>query len=149
MLRQSKKQIINDTGSFTLIELIIALVIIAIVCVISIPRVTTGIESGKFRKAVSEYVTYLRKTHLEAIVSRKDIEINFNLTENTLIRDDGGTFNLPPDVIFDQNDVSEGSKYTFFYNGRGTGPDIHLLGIDERKALVSVDLLSGLAKCDF
>ncbi len=58
----------RNSAAFTLIELIIVLVIITIGAVISVPRITTGIDSAKFRGAVSEVVTFLRNAHLDAVL---------------------------------------------------------------------------------
>ena len=137
--------------AFTLIELIIVLVIITIGAVISIPRVTTGIESAKFRGAISEVVTFLRNAHLDAVLAQKDISVAVDYTENTLKRDDDQLFYLPPEIILKPIETNSHSaaKYSFFNNGRGTGPRMELMGENERMAIVYVDLISGLAKCEF
>ncbi len=141
----------NNADSFTLIEIIIVLVIVTIIGMISIPRVTTGIETARFRSAISELVTFLRNTHLEAVLERKDLDVIVDFEENILKRDDNKLFNLPPEIILkpEERDSYDAMKYTFFYNGRGTGPKIHLIGSNERKAIVYVDSLSGLARYDF
>jgi general secretion pathway protein H len=140
----------RNSDAFTLIELIIVLVIITIGAVISVPRITTGIDSAKFRGAVSEVVTFLRNTHLDAVLGRKDISVSLDYEENTLIRDDEQLFNIPPDIILSpvKTDDDEIAKYTFYNNGRGTGPRMEFVGRSERKATVYVDLISGLAKYD-
>ena len=140
----------RNSDAFTLIELIIVLVIITIGAVISVPRITTGIDSAKFRGAVSEVVTFLRNAHLDAVLERKDISVSLDYEENTLIRDDEQLFNIPPDIILSpvKTDDYEITKYTFYNNGRGTGPRMEFVGRSERKATVYVDLLSGLAKYD-
>ncbi len=140
----------RNPSAFTLIELIIVLVIITISAVISIPRVTTGIESARFRGATSEVVTFLRNAHLDAVLGQKDISVAVDYTENTLKRDDDQLFYLPPEIIFRPTEIDghKAPKYTFFNNGRGTGPRIELMGSNERMAIVYVDLISGLAKCE-
>ncbi len=57
----------GNCRAFTLIELLVVLVIISIGAAISVPRITAGIDASKFRNAVSEVVTYLRNSHLDAI----------------------------------------------------------------------------------
>ena len=89
----------SNSRAFTLIELLIVLVIITIGAVISVPRITTGIDAAKFRNAVSEVVTYLRNTHLDAIVERKDIIVSIDYKENVLKRNDDQLFNIPPDIV--------------------------------------------------
>jgi Tfp pilus assembly protein FimT len=140
----------NSYRAFTLIELLIILVIIMIGAVISVPRITTGIDSSKFRNAVSEVVTYLRNTHLDAILANKDIIVSIDYEENVLKRNDDQLFNIPSDIalnplVIDDNQIV---KFTFYNNGRGTGPRVEFMGRNERKATVYVDLLSGLAKFD-
>jgi general secretion pathway protein H len=140
----------NDCRAFTLIELLVVLVIITIGAAISVPRITTGIDASKFRNAVSEVVTYLRNSHLDAILERKDITVSIDYEENVLKRDDDQIFSIPPDIVLNPLVIDDKQivKFTFYNNGRGTGPRIEFIGSNERKATVYVDLLSGLAKYD-
>ncbi len=140
----------RNSNAFTLIELIIVLVIITIGAVISIPRITTGIESARFRDATSEVVTFLRNAHLDAVLGQKDISVAVDYTENTLKRDENQLFSLPSEITLKptRTDRHKAAKYTFFNNGRGAGPRMELIGSNDRMAVVYVDLISGLAKCD-
>ncbi len=140
----------RNTAAFTLIELIIVLVIITIGAVISIPRISTGIDSAKFRGAVSEVVTFLRDAHLDAVLERRNISVSLDYEENALVRDDEQLFCMPPDIILNpvETDDYEVAKYTFYNNGRGTGPRMEILGSNERTATIYVDLISGLARYD-
>lgn len=140
----------SNSKAFTLIELLIILVIMTIGAVISVPRITSGIDAAKFRNAVSEVVSYLRNAHMDAILERKDITVSIDYKENVLKRNDGQLFTLPPYIILnplviDDNQIG---KFTFYNNGRGTGPRVEFMGISERKATVYVDLISGFAKYD-
>ena len=140
----------SNSRAFTLIELLVVLVIITIGAVISVPRITTGIDASKFRNAVSEVVTYLRNSHLDAILERKDITVSIDYEENVLKRDDNQLFSIPPDIVLNPLVINDNQnvKFTFYNNGRGTGPRMEFIGSNERKATVYVDLLSGVAKCD-
>jgi general secretion pathway protein H len=140
----------GDCRAFTLIELLVVLVIITIGAAISVPRITTGIDASKFRNAVSEVVTYLRNSHLDAILERKNITVSIDYEENVLKRDDDQIFSIPPDIVLNPLVIDDKQivKFTFYNNGRGTGPRIEFIGSNERKATVYVDLLSGLAKYD-
>ncbi|MHC4138540.1 MAG: pilus assembly FimT family protein [Planctomycetota bacterium] len=140
----------SNSGAFTMIELLIVLVIITVGAVLSVPRITTGIDAAKFRNAVSEVVTYLRNTHLDAIVERKDIIVSIDYKENVLKRDDEQLFNIPPDIALSPSLIDDNKivKFIFYNNGRGSGPRVELVDNDERKATVYVDLISGFAKYD-
>jgi general secretion pathway protein H len=140
----------RNSRAFTLIELLVVLVIITIGAVISVPRITTGIDSAKFRNAVSGVVTYLRNVHLDAILERKDITVSIDYEENVLKRNDDQLFTMPPDIILNPVVIDDNQmvKFTFYNNGRGTGPRVEFLGSNERKATVYVDRISGLAKYD-
>ena len=140
----------RNSSAFTLIELLVVLVIITIGAVISVPRITTGIDSAKFRNAVSGVVTYLRNVHLDAILERKDITVSIDYEENVLKRNDDQLFTMPPDIILNPVVIDDNQmvKFTFYNNGRGTGPRVEFLGSNERKATVYVDRISGLAKYD-
>ena len=140
----------NNSRAFTLIELLIVLAIITIGAVISVPRITSGIDASKFRNAVSEVVTYLRNTHLDAILANKNITVSIDYDENVLKRDDDQIFSIPRYIVpspllIDDNQIE---RFTFYNNGRGTGPKVEFMGRNERKATVYVDLISGLAKYD-
>jgi prepilin-type N-terminal cleavage/methylation domain-containing protein len=138
----------RKSSAFTLIELMVVLVIIAISAVISIPRITTGIEAAKFRHAVSEAVSFLRSAHLDALLERKDIIVTINYEDNILKRNDDQLFNIPLDIVLNSEEIDDSqlARYTFYNNGRGSGPKMKFLGNHERKATVYVDLISGLAK---
>ncbi|MHC4321635.1 MAG: prepilin-type N-terminal cleavage/methylation domain-containing protein [Planctomycetota bacterium] len=140
----------SNSRAFTLIELLIILIIITIGAVISVPRITTGIDTSKFRNAVSEVVTYLRNTHLDAILERKDIIVSIDYEENVLKRNDNQLFSIPPDIVLNPLVIDDNQivRFTFYNNGRGAGPRMELIGHNERKATVYVDLISGLAKYD-
>lgn len=139
----------SNKKAFTFIEIIVVLTIIMISVAILAPRVTTGIASVKFRDSITGVVTFLRKAHLNAMIERKDIDVNIDFEGNMLLID-GESFPLPPDITLEPADSNnEETKYTFFYNGRGTGPEIHIIGRDKREATIYVDSLSGLARCDF
>ena len=140
----------RNSRAFTLIELLVVLVIITIGAVISVPRITTGIDSAKFRNAVSEVVTYLRNAHLDAILERKDIIVSIDYEENVLKRNDDQLFTMPPDIVLNPLVIDDNQivKFTFYNNGRGTGPRAEFVGSNERKATVYVDRISGLAKYD-
>jgi prepilin-type N-terminal cleavage/methylation domain len=138
----------SNSRAFTLIELLIVLVIITIGAVISVPRITTGIDAAKFRNAVSDVVAYLRNAHLDAIVEKKEIIVSVDYKENVLRRNDDQLFNIPPDIILNPTltDDNQMMKFIFYNNGRGTGPKVEFVGNNERKATVYVDLISGFAK---
>ena len=138
----------SNSRAFTLIELLIVLVIITIGAVISVPRITTGIDAAKFRSAVSEVVTFLRNAHLDAIVEKKEIIVSIDYKENVLKRNDDQLFNIPPDIILDPSltDDNQIVKFIFYSNGRGTGPRVEFVGNNERRATLYVDLISGFAK---
>ncbi|MCP5007399.1 MAG: prepilin-type N-terminal cleavage/methylation domain-containing protein [Planctomycetes bacterium] len=141
----------NRVGAFTLVEVLVVLAIIAVIGVATVPRIAAAIDTVKFRGVVSELITFMRKSHLEAILQKKNIEITIDFENNSLKTDGDKQFVLPPEMtleLAEQSD-SETAKYRFFYNGRGTGPQINVLGKNERKATMYVDLLSGLAWYDF
>ncbi len=140
----------SNSRAFTLIELLVVLVIITIGAVISVPRITTGIDASKFRNAVSEVVTYLRNTHLDAIQANKDIIVSIDYEENVLKRDDDQVFSIPSNIVLNPlaNDKNQIVNFKFYNNGRGTGPKMEFMGNNERKATIYVDLFSGLAKYD-
>jgi prepilin-type N-terminal cleavage/methylation domain-containing protein len=140
----------NRENSFTLVEILVVLAIIAVIGVATVPRITVVIDTVRFRGAVSELITFLRKAHLEAMLQRTNLEIVIDFKNNSLKIDDDRQVVLPTEMALEpiEQSDSETMKYRFYYNGRGTGPEINILGKNERKATVYVDLLSGLAGYD-
>lgn len=140
----------NRENAFTLVEILVVLAIVAVIGVATVPRITTAIDTVRFRGAVSELITFLRNTHLEAILQRRNIEIVIDFKNNSLKIDDDRQLVLPTEMTLEPEgpEASETEKYRFFYNGRGAGPTINIRGKNERKATVYVDLLSGLAGYD-
>ncbi len=128
--------------------MIVVLVIISISAVISVPRITTGIDTARFRHSISDVVSFLRNTHLDAILERKDIVVYIDYEDNTLKSNNDQFFNIPLDIVLNSVEFKDNqvAKYTFYSNGRGTGPRMEFLGNNEKKATVFVDLISGLAK---
>jgi hypothetical protein len=59
-------------------------------------------------------------------------------------------FSIPSDIVLNPLVIDDNQvvKFTFYNNGRGTGPRVEFMGRNERKATVYVDLISGLAKYD-
>ncbi|MDR4498135.1 MAG: prepilin-type N-terminal cleavage/methylation domain-containing protein [Candidatus Scalindua sp.] len=143
-------KVCNREDSFTLVEILIVLAIVTIVGVATVPRISTALDTVRFRGTVSGLVTFLRNAHLEAILKRKETVVTINFKENTLKIDDDKQFTLPSQMTLEpeKEDSHESMKYRFFYNGRGSGPRIHVIGKNKRKAVVFVDLLSGLSGFD-
>ncbi len=140
----------NSEDSFTLVEVLVVLAIVAVIGVATVPRITAAIETVRFRGAVSDLIAFLRNTHLEAMLQRKNLDITIDLKNNSLKIDDDRHFVLPKEMALtlEEQINTETMKYQFFSNGRGTGPKISIQGKNERKATVYVDLLSGLAGYD-
>jgi len=142
-------KVCNRDDSFTLVEILIVLAIVTIVAIATVPRISTALDTVRFRGTVSGLVTFLRDAHLEAILRRRETVVTINFKENTLKIDDDKQFTLPPEMTLEpEKKDGHDSKYRFFYNGRGSGPRIQVIGKNKRKAVVFVDLLSGLSEFD-
>lgn len=153
----------NKLG-FTLIELIIVMVIVAITMAVSIPRLGSVFEARSFHGMVNKAIVFLRKARVDALSTGKKISIVVDLEDGKLIRltNDGEEENLqmPDEVTIgvereDRLKVvnppsfgrDENIEFNFYPNGTASGPKLILKDTNRgRNAIVYLEPLAGLVR---
>lgn len=117
MARNSKKNL--DSGllwachGFTLVELVFAMGIIAILVAIAVPEIRSWLPNMRLKSAARDVYSNLQKSKLEAVKRNVCVGINYtsaNATQDgryTLFLDDGtGTSGIPCNRIQDGNEAT-------------------------------------------
>ena len=94
---KSRLSLQNPAG-FTLIEIIIVLVIIGIIAGVTIPRFAGSFETIKFRKAMSDIVSFLRESRIAAMSTGKAKTVTIDLRKGFFWNDDKRILILPPQM---------------------------------------------------
>jgi prepilin-type N-terminal cleavage/methylation domain-containing protein len=141
----------RDTG-FTLIELIVVLVIMGIVAGVIVPRYAGSFDSIRFRKTMSEVVTFLREARIGAMAGAGTKHVTLDLRRGIFWNDDKKILRLPDEIeIF--TDKAEGRDdetriFTFYPNGTALEEKIGFV-CDKMVAVLHVEPLGGLSYCNF
>lgn len=145
---------------FTLIELIIVLVIIAMAAAVSIPRVGSLFETTSFRKTVNKVIVFLRDARVDAISTGKKISVVVDSENGKLVRlTDGGeveTQNIASLQLPDEVEVKieredkfkdENVGFAFYPNGTASGPRLLLKNTERGKsAIIYLEPLAGFIR---
>lgn len=147
-----KKNFQKNIKGFTLLEIIIVILVIAIIMAVGVPKIFKGIESTKSRNLLSDIVMFLRKTRMEALSNSETIKVSIKLQEGLFEADNGKTFSIPVDsgISIDVEDEYiytdiEETSFTFYPNGMASGAKLMVLNEDDKMAIIIVDPLTGLA----
>ncbi|MEK7289580.1 MAG: prepilin-type N-terminal cleavage/methylation domain-containing protein [Planctomycetota bacterium] len=136
----------NPTG-FTLIEIIIVLVIIGIIAGVTIPRFAGSFETIKFRKAMSDIVSFLRESRIASMSTGKTKTVGIDLRKGFLWNDDKRIHVLPPqmETFTDKADAgNEQTKlFTFYPNGTAIQEKLGFIS-NKMTAVLHVDPLGGV-----
>ena len=144
-----------QADGFTLIELIIVLVIIAMAAAVSIPRVGSLFETTSFRKTVNKVIVFLRDARVDAISTGKKISVIVDLENGKLVRltDGGDKINLQmPDEVevkIEREDKfkDENVGFAFYPNGTASGPRLLLKDTERGKnAIIYLEPLAGFIR---
>ena len=136
----------NPTG-FTLIEIIIVLVIIGIIAGVTIPRFAGSFETIKFRKAMSDIVSFLRESRIASMSTGKTKTVGIDLRKGFFWNDDKRMLVLPPqmETFTDKADAgNEQTKlFTFYPNGTAIQEKLGFVS-NKMTAVLHVDPLGGV-----
>lgn len=145
---------------FTLIELIIVLVIIAITAAVSIPRLGSIFDAKSFRLMVNKAIVFLRDARVDALSTGKKVSVIVDLEEGKLIRSTDGVEVETQNIVFLQmpDEVTMGVEkedkfkdeiieFAFYPNGTASGPRLHLKDTGRgRNAVIYIEPLAGLVR---
>ncbi len=154
-------------GGFTLIELIIVLVIVAIVTTVSIPRIGAVFQAISFRRMVNNVIVFLRDARLDALSTGKKVSVVVDLKSGKFTRtspEAGGgakkSLSMPRGVKIEivREDKKRGKskslfgrdkniEFNFYPNGTASGPRLLLKNTGKGKnAIIYLEPLAGFIK---
>ena len=137
----------RDQG-FTLIELIIVLVIMGIVAGVAIPRYAGSFDSIRFRKTMSDLVSFLREARIKAMGTAGKYHVTMDLHRGICWNDDKKILKLPRniEVFTDKIEARDERTKIFAFFPNGTALDEKLCFVcDTMVAVLHVEPLGGLA----
>ena len=154
----------SECIGFTLIELIIVMVIVAITMAFSIPRLGSIFDATSFNRIVNKVIVFLRDARVDALSTGKKISIVVDLEDGKLIRlTDGGeerNLQMPDEITIgvereDRLKVvnlpsfgrDENIEFNFYPNGTASGPRLLMKDTNTgRNAIIYLEPLAGLVR---
>lgn len=138
---------LQKTTGFTLIEIVVVLVIVGIIAGVTIPRFAGSFETIKFRRAMSDIVSFLRESRIASMSTGKAKTVTIDLQKGFCWNDDKKILILPPrmETFTDKADArNERTKlFTFYPNGTAIHEKLGFV-CDKMTAVLHVDPLGGL-----
>ncbi len=133
---------------FTLIELIVVLSIVLAVLGLGVPKMVSGMRVVEFRRGVVQTMSFLRQSHLDAVAEGSLLSIR--LEGDVLTRSDGKALSPPKGLQFSlPPDSRDRTMVVFSPGGRSSGQTFFITGTHKRKAVISIDPLTGMPKCRY
>lgn len=135
------------SSGFTLLELILAISIAALVVGVSAPSMQRLYESSQYRGAVNDVVSALSLSRYEAIRSGKNADVSFSPNLGQIARA-GKTTQLPEPVNIEvlsaaELNVDNAGVIRFYPNGGSSGGFVTLSHKNGMSVSVTVDWLLG------
>jgi general secretion pathway protein H len=146
-----RQQKINPTSQvgFTLIEILVVLVIMAMAYTLASPMISSGVSGTELKASARQLAAGLRKTRSEAIAHRREAVMTLDVEDrNFRLSGESRVYRLPKSVmvqLFTANsELVNGSvgSIRFFPDGGSTGGRI-TVSSHERKYDVDVNWLTG------
>lgn len=132
---------------FTLIELIIVLAIMGIIAGVAVPRFAGSYDTIRFRKTMSELVSFLRASRIKAMGNAGIYHVTMDLHRGFCWNDDKETLILPGSIeIFTDKIEAQSDRlkvFAFFPNGTALEEKMGFT-CGEMVAVLHVEPLGGL-----
>ena len=138
------------TSGFSLIEVLVALAIVALATALVMPLALRPSDALRLDAAAQDLVSALRLTRAAAIAHNADAALTVDVERRTFASPAVPARSLPPDVavklkIAEPESARSRGGFRFFPDGSSTGGDI-VLALHGREAKICVDWLSGIAR---
>lgn len=138
------------SGGFTLIEILVVVVIMAMVYSLVPPLFSSGVSSVEIKAAARKIATGLRKARNDAMVTKQERALVVNVDDRTFqLTGDARIYRLPPAAnvnLFTAKEELAGSQsgaIRFYPDGGSTGGRITISGNNGPGYKVDVDWLTG------
>ncbi len=133
---------------FTLIELIVVICIVLAVLGLGVPKMMSGMRVIEFRRGVVQTMSFFRQSHLDAVAEGNPLSIR--LEGDVLTRSDGKALSPPKGLRFSLPPASRDRTIVVFSpGGRSSGQTFFITGKHKRRAVISIDALTGMPKCRY
>jgi prepilin-type N-terminal cleavage/methylation domain-containing protein len=133
-------------AGFTLIELVIVLVVLAVASSLAVPAIRPALEAVRMEAAVRRTASFLDEARQRAVLKRTTIVVRCRIEENRLEIDGDKRFPIPGDVALVQCSPPGEVKYS--PQGAATGLTLTLRDRSGRKRDLTVGAFTGLARVD-
>jgi len=136
-------------AGFTMLELMVVLVVMALVYAIAMPKISAGMPSTELKGAARQLAAGLRKARSEAVTQKQEAALTLDVEQHRFdVSGDKRTYALPAKLEISlftaQSEMlrDKVGSIRFFPDGSSTGGRI-TVGFGERKYHVNVDWLTG------
>lgn len=147
-----KNKCSRKLNGFTLLELIIVMLVMGVIMAVGLPRIFTGLDGVKTRGILSDVVTFLRETRMDAVSNGETVRVTVNLPAGTFKTNNGRTLTMPEESGISINVEDEylyveveKTGLTFYPNGMASGAKLKFSLNNAEWASISLDPLTGLA----
>lgn len=138
-----------DTAGFSLLELLIALILLIAAFTLAPPLFNRGLSSAEFKQSVRLVAAALRSTQSQAIAHNQEKRFILDVEKRSFSIGEDGSPNELPSALTLKLKTAESEKISesiggirFFPDGSSTGGAI-TIGIDGSAQILSVDWISG------
>ncbi|MEO5326522.1 prepilin-type N-terminal cleavage/methylation domain-containing protein [Mesorhizobium sp. CC13] len=140
---------LHDAAGFTLLEMVVALLILALVATAALPALQTRSRAPSIDAISRELVARFQMTRTLAITRASEQRVSLVPAKNQVRFGDGSTIEIPQGVemtvVTGKTTILAGQEavLTFLPNGSTSGLDLYLRR-DRERLRISVNWLSGL-----
>src|SRR5262245_265885 len=92
-------------GGFTILEIMVVLMVIAILAAIAIPAVYHWLEEYRLGIAAQQVTDSLQATKMQAVAKTRRTSLLFDVSGNRLGREGAELLELPPGIRFDRGET--------------------------------------------
>ena len=140
----------RPTPGFTLLEVLVALTIVALIAATAVPALATAIDRERFKACARELADALKTARYNALAKQSEATLTLDVEAQTYRLDDGHDRQLAAPrrttialvtATTEQAGASSGA-IRFFADGSSTGGTV-TIELQDRRRLVVVDWLTG------
>ena len=141
----------RSTAGFTLLELLVVLVLMALMTGLAIPLISAGTPGAQIKAASRELMAGLRQAREQAIVSRQPAALTINVDDRRFqISGHPRAFQLPGKLqiglfVAEVEDNGKLGSFVFYPDGSSTGGRV-TVSLDGQTNRIDVDWLTGVAR---